>query len=254
MNGNPQTNYDINLAPTIDGMAADSRDKVIEPHAGLGTILFGMAVFSAQAIAGVRVAKRNQAANVLSGDLVTSNVINVTVNGVAISPVTFATDHLTTATAVAAAIDAALLTMGVVSVSTVGGSSNRTITTIAQDTSVIFTSWAVTLGGSQATVTTTYSTSSVFRGIATWIQQQLVSPGVAGYANGDAVGVGRRGLWAVRARGAAMTDDTDVYACLATAGDEGGFTTVSTGNVGPVGKSRSACDKDALFYLELNMP
>lgn len=94
---------------------------------------------------------------VLSGDLVTSNVFTILVDGEEIEE-TFATDHLTTMTAIAAAIQA---TAGV-STAVVGGSGNLTITVTAQTSgvSVTLSEAAVTLGASQATVTTTVTTAN----------------------------------------------------------------------------------------------
>lgn len=42
----------------------------------------------------VRLPESNLSTIVLSGDLITANVINVSVNGVALVPITFATSHL----------------------------------------------------------------------------------------------------------------------------------------------------------------
>lgn len=85
-----------------------------------------------------------------SADLITSNVINGSVDGTALSATTFATDHATTMAAIATKIAA---TAGV-STATVGGSGNRVITVTAQSAGVPFTlsGFAVTLGASQATV------------------------------------------------------------------------------------------------------
>lgn len=87
-----------------------------------------------------------------SADLVTSNVINLNVNGAALSPaITFATSTAATCSAIAAGI---LSQFGSVLDACVG-SGNRTIliTPKAANSSVVVSNVVVTLGASQATAT-----------------------------------------------------------------------------------------------------
>lgn len=101
--------------------------------------------------------------NVFSADLVALNVINATINGVAITPVVFSVDHLTTMNLIATAIE---LIPTVVS-ATVGGANNRTITIVSTVGTVTTVSgFLVTLGASQATVTSTFTQNGVFFGIS----------------------------------------------------------------------------------------
>lgn len=81
-------------------------------------------------------------------DFVASNVINGTVNSVAIAPVTFSVDHTTTITALAAAIQA----LANVATATVTGAREITVTgaTDAEDLTSAGTNFTVTLGGAQA--------------------------------------------------------------------------------------------------------
>lgn len=262
MRGNPQPNYDVNLSPWLDGSVIDNRTKVAEDHVAIEEIGFGKALFSAGSEGSVpglypnspvQLPKRNVAALVMSGDLVTSNVVNGKLNGVAIAPVTFATNNLTTMTAVGAAGVAALATLGITA-TPVLSNSNNTITWTAGNATITLSEWVVTAGSGQATATYTYTTSYVFRGVSPWVQKQLTLAGNAGYDASEMIGAIRRGLIAVRARGGAITEDAPVYACIATAGDEGGFTATSTGNGSIVGVARSAAADDALFLLELNAP
>lgn len=253
MGGIPQTNYDINLTPTARGMKADSRDSVSESHAALELISFGDPLMSGDGGFGVRLPKRNTAVLTESGDLVTSNVVNLNVNGVAIAPVTFTTNALTTSQMVAAAIDATLLTLGITSVSTVGGSGNHVITTAAQNASVTFTNFVVTAGSGQITATFAYSDSGVFRGVAEWIEKELAAPGVSGYQVTSTVSTFRRGVISVEAKGA-IVKDLPIYAVVATAGSENCFTQTSTGNTASVGVARSSCADGELFNAEFNLP
>ncbi len=91
-----------------------------------------------------------------SGPLVASNVINGTVNGVALSPITFASDSATTLAAIGAAIVAALAGLGtaITAAYVVSGNTIR-ITRTTVNTSVALTAFVVTLGAGQ--VTASYS-------------------------------------------------------------------------------------------------
>ncbi|MES2200665.1 MAG: hypothetical protein V4498_00275 [candidate division FCPU426 bacterium] len=91
-----------------------------------------------------------------SGPLVTSNVINGTVNGVALTPITFAVDSATTLGAIKDAVVAALAGLGTAITATgvVSGNTIR-ITRTTVNTSVALTAFVVTLGAGQ--VTASYS-------------------------------------------------------------------------------------------------
>lgn len=114
--------------------------------------------------------RNDTASSVFSADLITGNVVNATVNGVAITPVTYATSHLATMQAVANAI----ADIPSVSSATVGGANNRTITIISNvGTATTVSSFVVTLGASQATVTTTASQSGTFFGVTQAIYNKM---------------------------------------------------------------------------------
>mgnify|MGYP000968235237 FL=1 len=90
-----------------------------------------------------------------SAALVTSNQVDMTINGTPITPVTFATDSDTTMAAVATAIKAVTTYVEDAFVVTLtGGSSNdRVIVVLPKTTTLSITGLAVTLGASQATIT-----------------------------------------------------------------------------------------------------
>lgn len=97
----------------------------------------------------VRFAGKQQVQTItFSGDLVTANVVNLKVGGVAISPVTFATDNATTMAAVGAAID---LASGGLTTTVVTSANLLTVTTDADVADQDITLVVVTLGASQAT-------------------------------------------------------------------------------------------------------
>ena len=94
---------------------------------------------------------------VLDADLVSSNVITVDVNGETLST-TFATNHLTTISALATLIQA----QPDVATAVVGGSGNRTITITAEtDKEIELENEEVTLGASQAGITITETTAMI---------------------------------------------------------------------------------------------
>lgn len=114
--------------------------------------------------------RNDTASSVFSGDLITGNVVNATVNGVAITPVTFATSSLLTMQAVANAIAA----IPSVASAVVGGAGNHTITIVSNvGTATTVSSFVVTLGASQATVTTTTGQSGTFFGVTQSIYNKM---------------------------------------------------------------------------------
>lgn len=118
----------------------------------------------------VMLPRNNTASSVFSADLVTGNVANATVNGVAISPVTYASSSAATMQAIADAIAAIPNVQSV----QVGGPSNRTITIISvPGTATTVTGFAITGGASQATVTTTTGQAGTFFGVVQYIYNKM---------------------------------------------------------------------------------
>lgn len=114
--------------------------------------------------------RNDTASSVFSADLITGNTVNATVNGVAITPVVYATSHLATMQAVANAIAA----IPSVASAVVGGANNRTITIISNvGTATTVSVFTVTGGASQATVTTTASQSGTFFGVTQTIYNKM---------------------------------------------------------------------------------
>lgn len=114
--------------------------------------------------------RNDTGSSVFSADLITGNTVNTTVNGVAITPVVFATSSLLTMQAVANAIAA----IPSVASAVVGGSGNHTITIISNvGTATTVSSFVVTGGASQATVTTTTSQSGTFFGVTQSIYNKM---------------------------------------------------------------------------------
>jgi len=229
-----QLSYNMDMNQAIAGMPVDATfdAKAVESALAIEKLDFGFAAFKSTSSAnprGVRNPKRNAPVITYSADLVTSNVVNGFVNGVALAPRTFATDHLTTITAHANDIVAALLAQGIVATFALSG-SNRIITFTVTDANVLFATFVVTAGASQATVTFSHGTSdtiSRFAGILRYgVQQPRTSDGLAGYAPYDAVPVVRRGkIWVPITSDVA--DGADAYVDM-TSGNEGKLTDVTT--------------------------
>ena len=162
-NASFQNSYPLNMPKGIPGRIADC---------GFKNTLSPMCLEAIPAAVGVMkplnldyrimLPRNDTASSVFSADLITGNTVNFTVNGVAITPVVYATSHLATMQAVANAIAA----IPSVSSATVGGANNRTITIISNvGTATTVTVATVTGGASQATITSTAAQSGTFFGV-----------------------------------------------------------------------------------------
>ena len=240
-----QTAYNINLTEAFAGMKADlSFDKVISRIAE-GAIPFGRGVTAETAnVTTVRIAAKDNADALYDADFVTSNSITFVVNGTAITPVVFATDHATTFAALIAAID------GLTGVTAVAG-SGRHILVEMEDGSAITVSSVVTLGATQAGVTFTYSADDVFRGVSVAVHKEQDSNGVVQYAANDAVSVLTQGpIWVETSKAV----DADSTAYLDMTGGLGKFTDASSGHLATGGKFISTVAAAGLAKLEINLP
>ena len=151
-------------------------------------------------------------------DFVASNSIAASVNGVAITPVVYATSHAATFAALVAALDA-LSGVDIVS----SNATTRVIRLRTKGTTLTFTS-TVTLGASQAVATQQASTSYLFGGVALRTAKNLVS-GVARYEAKDPVNVLQEGtVWVTTAD--AVSSQKAVYLTSA-----GAWTDEVTGNI-----------------------
>lgn len=99
----------------------------------------------------------------LAGDLVTGNVIDVTVNGVAITSTTWAASHVATMGVIAGKIQA----LSTVATAIVSGGTNRIITVTSNSGDVVIVnSFVVTLGASQTTATIVRTAATRIRSYA----------------------------------------------------------------------------------------
>lgn len=166
-----QNSYPFDMPKGVPGRIADCGFKNTLSPQCLETISSALGVMKPLNLDYKIMLPRNDTgSSVFSADLVTSNTVNATVNGVAITPVVFTTSHLVTMQAVANAIAA----IPSVSSATVGGANNRTITIVSEvGTATDVTVFTVTGGASQATVTTTESQSGTFFGVTQTIYNKM---------------------------------------------------------------------------------
>ena len=145
------------------------------------------------------------AKTVFSGDFITSNTINGTVDGVAIAQVTFATSHANTMTLLLAAINALA---GVEAILDTTDSNSRTILIRKKGVASFVVDFTVASGASQATDTNTYASGQKFRGVA--IQYNPVPSTIGGsatFASGTVIPVARLcDIWAASASGLGAGD------------------------------------------------
>lgn len=162
-NASFQNSYNFNMPIGVLGRIADCGFKNTLSPMCLEAIPAGIGVFKPFNLDYKIMLPRNDTGSIaLSADLITGNTVNATVNGVAITPVVYATSHLATMQAVANAIAA----IPSVQSATVGGANNRTITVISNiGTATAVTVFTVTGGASQATATITNSQQGIFFGV-----------------------------------------------------------------------------------------
>lgn len=170
-NASFQNSYPFNMPKGVPGRIADCGFKNTLSPQCLEQIPAAIGVMKPLNVDyGIMLPRNDTASSVFSADLITGNTVNFTVNGVAITPVVYATSHLATMQAIANAIAA----IPSVSSAVVGGASDRTITIISNPgTATAVTVATVTGGASQATITTTASQSGTFFGVTQQVYNKM---------------------------------------------------------------------------------
>lgn len=208
----PQLSYNFLMNVGSAGELYDiGFNNVLTPVSAVQDIPVGLGV--AKVIGSdyqVRLPHMNVSTSVVSTALIAANSTVATVNGIALTPIVFATNNATTLAAIAAAIAAR---DGVASAVSNG---TDTITVTAEQGDAVTVSLVTTLGASQPTWTTTASTQDIFYGVALYIQnkQNLLGPqgsnGSAPYYVGDPVSTLTRGrVWVTVEN--TVSSDTPVY-------------------------------------------
>lgn len=207
-------NYDEEQPIGQLGQLVDRRDRLVESWAASEDIPFGRLVCRSNdpaKLATCRLPRLTTIMLVFAGDLVASNTVNGAINGEAIDPVVFASDHATTMAAVVAAIEE----LDTVKRAALDDSDtdDRTILVEVIDTDGVPSAWAVTGGAGQVAIDASVGTNlEQVLGVATF-DTTRENPGTGGakYKTGDMVAVVRRGhVWVP------TVDDGDQDALIAS--------------------------------------
>jgi hypothetical protein len=236
-----QLSYSASMATAFAGMKADSRFDLVESAVAYLAVAFGRAVANEPGSDDVHIPVLDVSKVTFSADFSSSNVITVTINGVACSPVTYASNHATTATALLAAIAAHP------AVTASSKNSAGRIYTI-ETKGIAISASGIVAGGSAVTVTAEQLTGAndVFRGISIHRHNEL---GL--YSAKEVIDIMRQGeIWVDTA--VQVTSDETAYVDMA--GGVGKFTNVSTNNMATGGKFRSSNTGAGLAKVEINLP
>lgn len=250
-----QTTYATAMTLGLPGMKADmGADRTLTYYAE-ETIYFGRGVSQGAEGNAARLPNRNVGYIDFSGDLVTSNTINLLVNGVAISQVTFASTHAATMAAIATAIEAIADTDYVATVN-----AARQLKIVNPEGDVLISGIVVALGAGQATGTATYTGNEAFLGIARLdATKEQDTSGVANYAAEDAVSVASKGAFYVYTEETVIPGDPvymRVYAGSATELPGQFRKTVDSGDAVLISNARwlVGASADGTAVLEINLP
>lgn len=258
----PQLSYPFLMDVGSVGLLADSGFRnVLSPIAFQNfNVGLGLAKVIGQDYI-VRLPQSNLSTTVINADLVTGNVINVSVNGVALAPINFAASSAATMNAIAAAI----LAQPQIASAVVSDPNSHTLTVTATEGNVaIVNSFVVTGGASQATATITNTTQDTFYGVGARTQNKpnplnpLGSFGNPIYFQGDCVSLLTRGRIYVAAE-QTLTSDSPVYWRFAANGLllPGGFRADSDGGRAialPTARYTVGATAGAVATLEINLP
>jgi hypothetical protein len=211
VSGQTSYNYLMNVAASAGQIYDIGFNNVLSPVSAVENIPVGLG--TAKVIGAdmqVRLPHQDIVAVQASTSLVSGNSTIVTLNGIALSPVVYATSNAATLTAIAALIAAQPFIASAVS------NGTDTITITAQQGFPVSATFATTGGAGQPTWTDTYSNDNVFYGVALYIQnkQNLLGPqgsaGASPYYPGDPVPVMTRGrVWVTVEN--TVTSDSPVY-------------------------------------------
>ncbi len=253
----------------IAGLQLGQHPRVDSALAG-ENILFGAPVFGYLGDDGrVWGAHQDTVNGLFSAVLVTANSISGSItikpNGAAagtvvnFGPVVFATDSPTTMTAIIAAINAAITSASIAGVTASLGATALTINVTGKGVDITAFSAVVTLGASQATFSSTFTTAAKFKGVALFIQTggrdfgALANPSsaTAQYLAGMAVNVLNLGyLWVVTS--VAVLDLQPVYVIIAPGATQGQFTNVAgTNNYSISANFRASQNSQGLAVVEV---
>jgi len=173
---------------------ADNVSQVAYETIGLGLGLVRMPSYNIPGQFVCRLPKANYNIITMTNNLVASNVVNFTVNGIAVARITCTG---TAATDAAAIVTSLLTHPQVASANIVSGTSNMQIAVYSKDGyDCVIANWAVTLGATQTTTAAyTLSTNDLILGVSMQTQgkEQQLGSLILNYLANDVVNVRRVG-------------------------------------------------------------
>lgn len=251
------TKYQNELDVAKVGQIATLEDYNIKTRNAQQALKFGRAVVvgSTPGLDGKNIFK-SKASITYSADFISGNSIPMTVNGVAITPIVFATSHAATFAALIAAIDA------LSGVSAVAGTGREILITIDGAVSnITLSNYTVTGGISQPNTTIVYSSVDVFEGVAVLRHGQPTTIGGDDkYEINDALNVLTKGVvWVEVVATVAYGDAVYVQNDTTYTDNQGQFTNVSSGNLAVSGARFASAavgttTTPALAKIEFNLP
>lgn len=186
--------YNRYMGLAVPGLIADSEYTAKDGLQAFEAIGLGLGVVQRIGYPNQgRLPKSNKSTILFAGDLITANVVNLKIGGVAMAPVTFNTDNATTLGLIVTAIKAVA---GVANATTDGV---HTIVVYGTDgLDALVTDIVVTAGATQTTGAATVGTTDVIYGISIMSQaiEQVRFTGVVAYTSGAPVGCLLKGrIW-----------------------------------------------------------
>lgn len=249
--------YNNEFDPAFAGQVATLEDSNIKSRSAEQIIEFGEAVVVGKTAGStVKKIKKSKVSITYSADFVASNSIPLTVNGVAITPIVYATSHSATFSALISAIDA------LDGINAVAGTGREIlINTENHLQNITLSDYAVSGGASQPTTTIAYSSNDTFEGVATIRHNQPITVGGADkYQEFDSVNVLTKGVvWVKTVSSVSYGDSVYVYNDKANPNNQGQFTNSSSGNLAVSGAKfvsavSGSLSTPALAKIELNLP
>lgn len=251
------TKYQDELDIAKAGQVATLEASNIKTRSAQQALKFGRAVVvgSTPGVDGKNIFQ-SQASITYDADFITGNSIPMTVNGVAITPVVFATSHAATFAALIAAIDA------LSGVSAVAGVGREILITIdGAISNITLSNYAVTGGISQPATTVVYYSVDLFEGVAVLRHGQPTTIGGDDlYEINDAVNVLTKGVvWVEVVSTVAYGEIAYVQADSNFPENQGQFTSIATDNVEVAGakfvsSAVGTTTTPALAKVEFNLP
>lgn len=249
--GGMQLSYSNVLTGLLPGMLAYGLSGVESIFtyilaAGLSSLNFGLGVVR-DSDGGVRLPRPDIGVVTFAGAFVASNVINLKVNGTAISPVTYNTNTDTTLGLVATAIEAI---DGVASTDV--DTSARSITVnMDSGESVAITDIVVTLGASQTTGSASYASTDTYLGQPVYDPMRVSGDG---FRLDFDLGVATHTMGIVVKLSHNVTKGDKAYVELQDATKLGQYTNVAGGNLPTYGTFNSDGLSGGSAILILNLP